>query len=638
MAATGCSNYRDEGEIIPYTNKPEEITVGKPNYYSSTTNNGSGILIKTREGRPIKVIGNPDHPISKGKATAQDQAEILELYNPERIQQPLRKSSGGLMKSTWAHSDGDIINALLKNGGKEISVITKKIISPTQKKLLEEFSTKFSNVKVYSYELFNEESRISSWQNSFGNQFFPTIKWHEAKIILSLEGDFLGREGNIIENARLFAEGRDIDNLKNFNRLYAVEGNLSLTGMNADYRLRLRPDAQYEFIMSILNELGSSTGNFSLSSFAKKYYLSEKTLKLLVDDLKKNTGSAIVYAGNILPENVHAAVNLLNEKIGAKNLYNFNSISVLMTPFTKKGEWEELVSKMKNGQVGAVIHFDSNPIYHLANDYGYESELKNVEYKISLTETENETSVKCDYVLPIHHAFESWGDFRIRTDFFSLQQPVIAPIFNTRQKEAILLHWMGGKPDGFEEGIYHKYLMNNWEKELYPSLNSKLNFKEFWYGSLHDGVVMAEGGNINIKEINSSTNSSFDYKQPTGYVLALKESYALGDGKYASNGWLQELPHPVSKITWDNYAAISKKTAEALGVNSNDLVEITVGKNKLEIPVFVQPGAADETITIELGYGRTKAGTVGTDVGFNAVKLISKNFRSFHPGFIPKFL
>ncbi len=627
LAATGCSNYRDEGEIIPYTNMPEEITVGKPNYYSSTTNNGSGILIKTREGRPIKVIGNPDHPINKGKANAQDQAEILELYNPERLQQPLRKSGGGFMKSTWAHSDADIISALLKSGGKEISIITKKIISPTQKKLLEEFSQKFSNVKVYSYELFNDENRNSSWQNSFGNQFFPTIKWNEAKIILSLEGDFLGREGNVVENVRLFAEGRDVDNLKNFNRLYAVEGNLSLTGMNADYRLRLRPDTQYEFVMALLNELGSGSGSYSLSTFAKKYSLSEKTLKLLVDDLKKNNGSAVVYAGNILPENVHSAINLLNEKIGAKNLYNFNSIPILMNPFTKKGEWEELVSKMKNGQVGAVIHFDSNPVYHLASDYGYESALKNVEYKIALTETENETSINCNYVLPIHHAFESWGDFRTRTDFFSLQQPVIAPIFKTRQKEALLLHWMSGKPDGFEEDIYHKYLMGNWEKEIYPGLNSKLNFKEFWYGSLHDGVVMAEGGNLNIGESNSSSISNSDYKQPSGYALALKESYAIADGKYANNGWLQELPHPVSKITWDNYAAISKKTADTLGVNSNDLVEITVGKNKLEIPVFIQPGSADDTITIELGYGRKKAGTVGNDVGFNAINLITKDYQ-----------
>ena len=459
------------------------------------------------------------------------------------------------------------------------------------------------------------------------SQFYPNIKFDKAKIVLSLEGDFLGSEGNTVENSRRFTEGRNIDNVKNFNRLYVVEGNMSLTGMNADYRLRLRPDAQFEFVMSLLHELDNNVSNFNLTSFAKKYSLSEKTLKHLVADLKHHIGSSIVYAGNVLPENVHLAVNKLNDVLGAKNLYDFDSIPFLMNPFSNNSEWEDLVNKMNMGQVSAVIHFDSNPIYHLANDFGYKSALKNVEYKISLTEAENETSIYCNYVLPIHHTFESWGDFRTRSNFYSLQQPVIAPIFNTRQKEAALLHWMSGKSEGYKEDIYHKYLMDNWEKTIYPTINSQLKFKEFWYASLHDGVVLAEGGNISLGTINSSALSSNDYQEPKGYALILKESYAVGDGKFANNGWLQEVPHPVTKVTWDNYAAISKKTADSLGLDLNDLIEITVGKNKLEIPVHIQAGSADDTITIELGYGRKKAGTVGSDVGFDAIALMTKNYK-----------
>ncbi len=626
LASTGCSNYRDEGEIIPYINKPEEITVGKPNYYSSTAYDGSGILVKTREGRPIKVIGNPDHPINKGKVSAQCQAEILELYNPERLQNPLRKGSSGLMKSTWGHVDADIINALSKSGDKQIAIVTKKIVSPTQKKLLEEFSKKYSNVKIYSYELFTDETRKSAWQKSYGSENYPSIKWNEAKIILSLEGDFLGNDGNTVESSRLFTEGRNIDDAKNFNRLYVVEGNMSLTGMNADYRLRLRPDAQFEFVMSLLNEFGNSYGNYNLKSFAKKYSLSEKTLKHLVDDLKNNSSSSIVYTGNMMPENVHIAVNMLNDTLGAKNLYDFSSIPILMTPYSSKGDWEDLINKMDIGQVSAIIHFDSNPVFHLANDFGYEKALKNVEYKISLTGSENETSEYCDYVLPIHHTFESWGDFRTRNNFYSLQQPVIAPIFNTRQKEAVLLHWMNGSKEGFNEDIYHKYLMDNWEKEIYPGLHSELNFKELWYGSLHDGIVLADGGNLNIGKINSSALSSTNYKEPKGYTLVLKESYSIGDGRFIDNGWLQEVPHPVTKVTWDNYAAISKNTADTFGLKLNDLIEITVGNKKLEIPVHIQAGSADDTITIELGYGRRKSGTVGAGVGFDAIKLMSKDY------------
>ncbi len=640
LAGAGCADYRDKGEIIPYNKKPEEIIPGKANYYASFVNSckcGCGVLIKTREGRPIKVDGNPDHPVSNGKICAKCHASILGLYDPERLSVPIKKSGSDFEKISWKRVDSELRNTLSSIGEKEIAIITHSITSPTTLKVLQDFSSRYPTTKIYSYELFNDELRNSAWKKCYpasgtgGIGGFPLIKWDEAKIILSLEGDFLGTEGNHLENSQLFVKGRDIHNPKNFNRLYVVEGNMSLTGMNADYRLRLRPDAQFEFVMSLINEISSksgnsSTGNYSLSSFTQKYSLSKEVIDHLVNDLVSNLGASIVYAGDTLSEKTHIAINYLNEILGNKNLYR-SETNISLLPFSTIDDLKKLVSSMKDGGVGAVIHFDSNPVYHLPSDLGYKDALKKVETVISLVELENESSVLGKYTLPINHSFECWGDAKTRMGFYLMQQPVIAPIHNTRQKEAILLTWIEADNFEYKENLYHGYLKNNWQEYIYPTLNSGLTFEQFWLGALHDGVVRVNESSQSLGNFNTTVLSELNLTiDASGFAVALKESCAIGDGRFANNGWLQELPHPVTKVTWDNYAAISQTTANELGVDYNDFIEIEIAGRKLKIPVFIQPGAADKTITIELGYGRTDAGTVGKDVGFNANVLISSSF------------
>ena len=263
LAGTACSDYRDKGEIIPYNKKPEEITLGKANYYASTCTscqNACGILIKTREGRPIKIDGNPDHPVSKGKICAQGQASIMSLYDPDRLKNPKKKLDRSFVDYNWKDASDEIIFDLMNSGNKEIAIITHKIVSPTTKKVLDDFISKYPSAKIYSYEQFDNSIRNSAWKKCYpangtsGSGEFPAIKWNEAKVILSLDGDFLGESNNKIENARLFSEGRDVVN-KKFNRLYVVEGNMTITGMAADYRMRLRPDMQLNFILSLINAL-----------------------------------------------------------------------------------------------------------------------------------------------------------------------------------------------------------------------------------------------------------------------------------------------------------------------------------------------------------------------------------------------
>ncbi len=639
LAGAGCSDYRSKGFIVPYNQMPEEVTVGNPTYYASTSTacaHSCGVLIKTREGRPIKIDGNPDHPVSKGKTCAKCQASIINLYDPDRLEFPLERSGNEFLKSDWKVVDDAIISALNNSSSKQIAIITHTINSPTSKKVLDDFVQKYPNTKIYSYELFNEQIRNSAWKKCYGTDNFPLINWNQAKIIVGLETDFLGIDGNKVETARLFSDGRNFHQTDNFNRLYIFEGSISVTGMNADYRIKLRPDAQYELVLSLLNELnkkgisipaGSQAySGYSLDSFAQKYSVSKNRLNLLVKDLINNQGSSLVYPGRTLPEEVHVAANILNEALGNTKLYRTDVIETPVLSLSSKDDLAGLVQDINSGNVAVVIHYDSDPVYHLPKDFGYAEAVKKVPMIISMAGSKNDSSALGNYVLPINHDFESWGDFKTRNGFYSMQQPVIDPIFDTRQKEAILLTWLKGTPVIYDDQIYHKYLKNNWEQNIYPGMNSQMNFTEFWNAALHDGIVIFDETAPSLGSFDKSAGDSLT--QPSGshsgFVVALRESYQAGDGKFLNNGWMLELPHPVSKITWDNYAAISNKTAKSLNVDDGDFISIQTGNRKLEIPAFIQPGAADNTITIELGFGRKVVGIVGTGVGFDAGILMTK--------------
>lgn len=643
FAAAGCSTYRDKGEIVPYTKKPEEVTPGVANYYASTCAGCSqtcGILIKTREGRPIKIDGNPDHPVNQGKICSTGQASILNLYDPYRLRKPNHGSQSGKSgELSWKQIDSDVRNKLAQcsTSGKQIAIITNSILSPTTKKVLSDFTSKYPTSKVYSYEYFHDENRRRAWNACYGNRNLPIVEWDKANVIVALESDFLGTDGDSIETIRKYTDGRDIMKRNMFNRLYSIEGTMTLTGANADYRMRLHPDAQLEFILSLINELAARNAvhidanithivaQNSLKSFIARHEISEKITNHLITDLIANKGKSIVHAGDGLPEMVHIAVNHLNEILGNTALYHSKQYRIEQSSLSTPDDFDSLLNAMKNNQVEVVIHFGSNPVYHLPKSFDYQNALKSVPLSISLAESENETGALCHYVLPVHHAFESWGDYQTRSGITSLQQPVIAPLYDSRQRESILLNWMSN--DGvYQESMYHEYLLSRWEKEFYPTLNRKVDFKTFWYASLHDGVVTDKTNVGSTNTFNLSALSEIQgEKTSSDYAVALRENYFIGDGSYANNGWLQELPHPVSKIVWDNYAAISQKTAHELGVDNNDMIEISLPHGKQSFPVFIQPGQADKCISIEIGYGRWNAGPIGNSVGTDANMLLSKD-------------
>ncbi len=642
FVSTACTDYPDKGKVVPYNKMPEEVNLGEANYYASTYDDGSGILIKTREGRPIKVDGNPDHPVNQDKTTNHVQASILNLYDPERIRQPLMKREGEVKegmskykKVDWNKIDGEMITILnrAKSAGKEIAIVSKSINSPSFQKMLDDFKAKYPSTKVYTYELFNRKNRLAAWEKCYGNTNFPIIKWNKAKTILALEADFIGNDRNSTENIRKFVKTRNTEDPGNFSRLYCAEGSMTQTGANADYRLRLTPAEQYPFVMFLLSEVKRrlnppqlaemNFAGYDLKEFAEKNELKLKVVQHLIDELIANKGRSIVYAGDTLPENVHIAVNLLNEVLGNTRLYNKKE-NDRQPQLSGKDDIRKLVNNMKNGGVEAVIHLDSNPVYHLPDDSGYEAELKQVPEVISMTELHNESSAYAKFILPINHTYESWGDANIRSGIYSLRQPVIAPLYNTRQKEAILLRWLGGSPDKSADMQYHDFVKNFWQNEVYPKSKAAAGFEQFWKKALHDGAAKIDEKVEDKYEFNKEALISLkNYPNKEGFAVILQPSYAVGDGKYANNGWLLEVPHPVTKVVWDNNAAISPKTAKSLGVDIGDMIEVTVGNRKLKLPAMIQPGMAEKTISVELGYGRKNSGIVANDVGFNANKLMS---------------
>ncbi|MEE9429878.1 MAG: TAT-variant-translocated molybdopterin oxidoreductase [Melioribacteraceae bacterium] len=629
-ATTACTNYRDKGEIVPYVDRPEEILPGKPNFYASTFSDDGksyGILVKTREGRPIKIEGNPDDPINKGKIPSKVHASILNLYDPERLTEPTLDGK----EISWEKVNKSIAN-LLASSNKEIALITNPITSPATQKLLDELQAKYSNVKVYTTQLFSNCNRQDAWKKSYDSEVLPSIKWNKAKVIVSLESDFLGKEGNRTENARLYAEGRDIVNGNDINRLYTFEAGMSLTGMNSDYRVRLKPQKQYQLVMALLSELlkrGSiSSSNFdssilssirknSISSFATDNNLDTKKLTTLVSDLGKNKGKTIIYAGDILPTETHIAVNLLNDALGNSNLYDYSKGFVNFGSVSSPNDIKQLVANMYAGSVGAVIHFDSNPVYELSNSFGYAEALTKVETVVALSEAVNETTKLSSYVLPLSNILESWGVHQTRVGSITLQQPVISTLYNTKQKEEVLLNWLGNGSDD----AYTKYLKSYVKENVYNKGSNAADFNTFWFSALHDGVI-----NVSSK-INSYPNfiqSNFANANTSvnGFTVLLQDNYSFGLGQYANNGWLQELPHPVTKLTWDNCAAVSPSTAKELGVENDDVLKINIGDREISIAAMIQPGMANETIAIELGYGRSNAGTVANNVGVNANLLL----------------
>lgn len=644
FATTACTDYQDKGKIINYTTKPESVQPGVANYYASTLNitgNSWGILIKTREGRPIKLEGNPEHPVNQGKISNLAHSTIVNLYDPSRLKAPQIKGKKGLKlvpfeKTTWEDADKAIVKALndAVNSGKEIAILSEQVLSPSYASLLNDFIAKYPTAKVYGFNTFNNDVKNAAWQETYNTtNLFPSIQIDKADVILSLENDFLGVDGDTIENTRMFVSRKDINNVNGFNKMYCVEGAMTLTGAKADYRFRLSPEMQFEFVAGLINEVikkgaltadSSAFSSYSLDKFIKVNGFHAQKIGYLVDDLIKSKGKSIVLGGRHLPKATHIAINYLNHILGNTELYRQDSTPVSYGEFSKNGDFANLVKDMNAGKVGVLINIDTNPVFNLPADLNFADAIQKVNTVVTLSEQENESTGYSTYLLPTNHTLESWGDAHARSNVMSLQQPVISPLYDTREKEAMLLTWINGDRE-YSFDIYYNYVANKWKNDIYPKFNSAVNFETFWNNTLHDGVVTMKSSSEAIYEFNTSSLSGLKPSKKENYTVVFTESPTLGDGKYANNGFLQETPHPITKVTWDNTANISINTARKLDLKFQDMLELNLNGKSIKLPVVVQPGMADDLVQIDLGYGRTAAGDVGNEVGFNVNQFMTSN-------------
>ncbi len=604
---------------IPYVVKPEQIVPGIANYYASTFVQGGDfcpVLVKTREGRPIKIEGNDLSPITKGGTSARAQASVLSLYDTNRYTGPKVKTGVSWKDSTWEEVDKSITSSL--SASKNIRLVSHTIMSPTSKKTIGEFISKYPNSKLVTYDPVSSSAMLDANEKNFGVRAIPSYKFDQAEVIVSFNADFLGTWISPIEYASDYIKGRKIADAKNakMSRHFQVESHMSLTGSNADNRILVKPSEQGVAIAFLYNEItGASAPTSGLNSKAKS------ALTKVAQQLKKSAGKSLVVSAST-NVNEQLMINAINNALG-----NYGTTLDMGTPsYQRQGndtELKQFVEDVKSGAVDCVILMGANPLYDCTYGTQLTESFGKIKSKISSALVEDESSSLCDIIVPTTHYLESWGDVEAKKGHFSLIQPTIAPLFDSRPIEVSLLKWSQSESlDLASSQPYYEYLKSSWRNSVFAGQTAFTSFQSFWDSALHDGVFVAGGSNspsYSAAEIGSDLT-----KVNTSEIeISFFETVQIGHGQYAGNPWLMEMADPVARTTWGNYLAVPVNfngVSTMEGMNNlvdGDLVELTVGTKKMTVPVIQQFGQMPGTVSLALGYGRTNAGNTGSNVGVN---------------------
>ena len=613
-AATLAACEAPVKKALPYVVKPEEITPGVPNYYASTFADGhdyASVLVKTREGRPIKIDGNELSSVSKGATHARVQASVLSLYDNNRLRGP--RSAG--KDAAWADVDKEItakLQAAAAKGGK-IRILTASVLSPSTKALFAEFAAKYPGTEVVTYDAVSFSGTLKANELSFGKSALPTYRFDNADVIVSVGADFLANWVNPVENARQYAVTRKLFGKKTMSRHYHFESTLSVTGSNADHRYKLKPSQHGAAVVSLYNKLAALAGVATAGNATTGV---EDGLSKAAKDLWKSKGRSLVVCGSNDPS-VQVVVNGINMLLG-----NYGStINIDAHSNFRQGNDEKvaaLINDMNSGSVDILMMYNVNPAYTYPDAAAFKAAMKKVGTTISFAGTEDETASEANYICPDHHYLEAWNDAEPERGKYSLAQPVIRPLFKTRQMQDSLIAWAG-----LPYQDYLTFIQGNWSKNMYAMQTAITSADAFWTKSLQEGVfevALATATPAFNADIAGAANSISKAKQD-GVELVIYEKTGIGSGNQANNPWLQELPDPVSKVCWDNYFAMSPAFAKAQGLVQGNVIEVKVGNQSVKGPVYLQPGVADQTIALALGYGRSKAGKSADNRGVNAYPL-----------------
>ncbi|MCF8256086.1 MAG: TAT-variant-translocated molybdopterin oxidoreductase [Flavobacteriales bacterium] len=601
---------------VPYLNKPEDITPGVPNWYASSFFDGvdyASILVKTREGRPIKVIGNRRSTVTLGGVNARINSSVLSLYDAARAKGPLK----GGAESTWNEVDRDIVIGLKKaaSEGKQVVLLTETIISPSTKHAIAEFTEAFGDVKHVILDSLSVSGVLAANEESFGVRALADYQFDKAEVVVSFGSDFLSATPNSNANAARYAKMRKPKDGK-MSRHFQFEANMSLTGSNADVRVAQKPSETIDSLVALYNRIASATGGSVVSGGVDSPEVSKAASELLAAK-----GKGIVISGsNSKAEQV--LVNAINSQLG-----NIGTTIDLTNPLLLRqgndADMAALVVDMNAGKVGALLIHGVNPSYSYFDAEKFNSGLAKVDITVSFADRLDETAEKVGILTPDHHYLESWNDAEPKAGHYSLVQPTIQPLFNTRQFQESLLKWSGNDSD------YYTYIRENWKGSIYSaSLNPV--FANFFNTALFEGVYengATEAVAIAFKgDVNAAAAALPKYSGD--FELQLYVKAGAGDGSQANNPWLQELPDPVSRVTWDNYLTMSPTQMKELGFSRlergdfmADVAILTANGVTLKIPVYPSPGQKYGTVGLAVGYGRTAAGKSGNGVGVNAFPL-----------------
>ena len=641
FGATSCSRI-DRGKIVPYTRKPEEVVPGVATYYASTFQEGlviEGVLVKTREGRPILVEGNAEDKRSGGKISLRAMADVLGLYDPDRLRGP---SAAGV-PSTWEVAEREIAQAFkaARDTGAPVLLLTDAVMSPTRKALIGELQSALPSLRHVSWEPAVSQPGILASRDLYGEVLLPRLRFDRSDVILSLQDDFLGIGGYAASSVRDFAARRTISSPgSSMNRLWAIEGSMTLTGANADHRLQVRPSgiAALAFALArVLNEVhgvplprnlaAGYLKPFDLDTQARAAGIEPSLLMALAADLKRAGRSAVVLAGAALPREAHVACHLLNGMLGAEGYTVETDFAVSAPELLTVAGLRDLLDEAGRGTFATAIFWGANPAYSFPQASAWKGAVARIPLRVRIGLYEDETALDCRWRLPEHHWLEAWGDFEPAADLLCLRQPTMGALHDSRQGEDVLLACLRALGSDVPPS-YFEYLKARWRRDVYPA-GSPVPFETYWDAALHDGLVSRDARPRSprvlrveaLGEAMSAVSAGPSGGGQTDLELVVLPGMAVHDGRYANNGWLNELPDPVTKATWANPLLISVSDAIRLGLEDNDLVTITAGTASADVPVIIQPGQAPGVAGISLGMGR-RTGNVAAGVGVNAYPLL----------------
>ncbi len=604
------------GKAIPYVIAPNELTPGEALYYASSYISGNdycSIIVKTRDGRPIKIEGNPESGITRGGTTARVQASVLDLYDGSRFHGPLKDG----ISTGWESMDKEICSKLQKIVEEKgaIVLLTPTIFSPSTEAVITGFLNKFKGSEWVQYDAISYSAILEANKISFGKQLIPDYRFDKADLIVSIGADFLGTWLSPIEYTKQFSSRRDPEH--DMNWLIQMESNLSLTGSNSDNRIQIKPSQEPAILLNIYKHIIKAVENRNIDTPASLVDVSEISEKLLL-----SAGKSLVISGSNVKQ-VQLLVNEINRllgNIGHTILFD----SFLKTHAALESNMEMLIGKMKKGAVNALLVWNVNPVYTWYKRDDFAEGLKKVGLTVSLSGSPDETNSLVQYICPDHHYLESWNDAEPKKEFFSLMQPAISQIFDTRQMADTLLKWSGSTIQSYD------FIKAYWVNNLMSRQSEFSDPVTFFDHTLQKGTfepatsTVERGGKIrSVGTISFDPYSikTVDNDGKNIVEIVLYETIALGEGRQANNPWLQELPDPVTKICWDNYVSISPAQAKEYNLNDSDILNL----GEVELPVHIQPGQAYGTMGIALGYGRSKCGKVGDRVGIDVWRMLSSD-------------